>query len=662
MNEFKLKNRPTFPKRAVVTSGMPYGNKNLHCGHISTFIHSDFYARFLRDRLGKDNVIYVCGTDCYGSPILEGYRKLVEKGEFFGTIVDYVKKNHEAQEEVLKKYDISLDLFGASAFGEAKPYHDKTSEWIFNKLLASGKLEVLSTLQFFDKAKNTFLNGRQVVGKCPFEGCASEHAYADECDQGHQYMPEELLDPVSTLSGQTPELREIENYYLDLGAYTELLKEWIADLEEHTPTRKYVIKEIKEFLKKPEIYIKNEFKEKFLALKDMPKYELVEEKNKPSFTIIFEKLSLREKACEILTSNEIRYRTGKTLVPFRLTGNIEWGVKVPDTAKIKNLTFWVWPESLWAPISFTKTYLQDSGDLWKNWWCSADAKVYQFIGEDNIYFYGPAQSGIWLATQGKNPLAIVPDGELKFTQIVANKHTLFLGRKASSSSETPPPMAEDLLKYYTPEQIRAHMLGANVGNNNVPFSPKPLNPNASPEEADPVLKEGSLFTNVLNRAVRSVFYVLGENYNWTIPAGEPSQSVKEEGENLILDCERLTYDQKIHVVMNKLDGYIRNINKHFVKLSKECAWNTLEANQGIVDVLYMIRVATLLSHPILPRGTEMIADYLKVDKEKFFSWDYCFENLAYFYNNEGAHKIKELLPRVDFFKKHPSQLGIDSVE
>ena len=247
MNEFKLKNRPTFPKRAVVTSGMPYGNKNLHCGHISTFIHSDFYARFLRDRLGKDNVIYVCGTDCYGSPILEGYRKLVEKGAFSGTIVDYVKKNHEAQEEVLYKYDISLDLFGASAFGEAKPYHDKTSEWIFNKLLASGKLEVLSTLQFFDKAKNTFLNGRQVVGKCPFEGCASEHAYADECDQGHQYMPEELLDPVSTLSGQTPELREIENYYLDLGAYTELLKEWIADLEEHTPTRKYVIKEIKNF-------------------------------------------------------------------------------------------------------------------------------------------------------------------------------------------------------------------------------------------------------------------------------------------------------------------------------------------------------------------------------------------------------------------------------
>ena len=48
--------RPAWPKRAVVTSGMPYGNKSLHCGHITLFIHSDFFARFLRDRIGSENV------------------------------------------------------------------------------------------------------------------------------------------------------------------------------------------------------------------------------------------------------------------------------------------------------------------------------------------------------------------------------------------------------------------------------------------------------------------------------------------------------------------------------------------------------------------------------------------------------------------------------
>ena len=72
-------NRPYFPKRAVITGGMPYGNKQLHFGHVGgVFVFADTYARFLRDRIGKDNVIFVSGTDCYGSPIAESYRKLKE--------------------------------------------------------------------------------------------------------------------------------------------------------------------------------------------------------------------------------------------------------------------------------------------------------------------------------------------------------------------------------------------------------------------------------------------------------------------------------------------------------------------------------------------------------------------------------------------------------
>ena len=71
--------RPEFTKRAVITGGMPYGNKTLHFGHVGgMYVHADVYARFLRDRIGKVNVIFVSGTDCYGSPIAEGYRKKVK--------------------------------------------------------------------------------------------------------------------------------------------------------------------------------------------------------------------------------------------------------------------------------------------------------------------------------------------------------------------------------------------------------------------------------------------------------------------------------------------------------------------------------------------------------------------------------------------------------
>ena len=85
--------RPEFPKRAVVTSGMPYGDKELHFGHIGgLWVHADTFARFLRDRIGKDNVIFVSGTDCYGSPIVEKYRKLSERGLVTGSIEDFVRK------------------------------------------------------------------------------------------------------------------------------------------------------------------------------------------------------------------------------------------------------------------------------------------------------------------------------------------------------------------------------------------------------------------------------------------------------------------------------------------------------------------------------------------------------------------------------------------
>ena len=107
-----MQERPHFPKRAIVTAGMPYGNKGLHFGHVAgVFVPADITARFLRDRLGGENVIFVSGTDCYGSPINEGYRKLVEAGEFDGTISEYVMRNHERQKDVLDAYDISLDVF-----------------------------------------------------------------------------------------------------------------------------------------------------------------------------------------------------------------------------------------------------------------------------------------------------------------------------------------------------------------------------------------------------------------------------------------------------------------------------------------------------------------------------------------------------------------------
>ena len=121
--------RQEWPARAVVTAGMPYGNKPLHFGHIAgVFVPADCYARFLRDRIGAENVRFISGTDCFGSPIDEGYRKLVEAGEFDGTIAEYVQRNHDAQKATLDAYDISLSIYEGSGIGHAGECQQLVSE------------------------------------------------------------------------------------------------------------------------------------------------------------------------------------------------------------------------------------------------------------------------------------------------------------------------------------------------------------------------------------------------------------------------------------------------------------------------------------------------------------------------------------------------------
>lgn len=655
--------RPNFPKRAIVTGGMPYGNKTLHFGHVGgMFVHADVYARFLRDRIGKENVIFVSGTDCYGSPIAEGYRKKCEAG-FEGTIEDYVMENHNQQKKTLDEYEISLDIFGASGLEDTKEVHQEMTNEFITTLYKNGWLEKMVTKQFYDPKANCFLNGRQVVGKCPIKGCQSEKGYADECDLGHQYMPEDLIDPKSTLTNEKPIMKDVVNWYFKLTECNDLLEKYVDDISTQPNVRRIVWETMKESLAKPIIYVRKEGIETYKAIKnELPEHICSSLENvKDSFTIEFKTLKDREAACDILTKNQVRYRTGKTLVPLRLTGNISWGVKAPSLEGEEGLTVWVWPESLWAPISFTKAYFARKGesqDKYKDFWCDPEAKVYQFIGQDNIYFYGVAQMPMFMAQQGKDNLSIHPEkGQLQLPTLVANHHILFLDKKASSSSEIKPPMAEDLLQYYTAEQLRAHFLALALANKSVSFMPKPLNPNANEKEPDPVLAQANLYTNVLNRLARSCFYTSQQYYDGKLPYGTVSEDIKKISEKAILDYEQMMYRFELHQIQNVLDTYIRQANKYWAKNMNDASKNNDEAlrKQTLIDGFHMLRVATVLAHPIMPTGTEKTAEYLNVDKDKFFSWDYIFEDLYFFFDDKENHTLKTLQQKEDFYVKHPSQ-------
>ena len=79
-----------FDEKIIVTAALPYSNGEIHLGHIaSTYLSADIFVRYLR--LKGKNVIFVCGDDDFGTPILV---KAEEKGISPQEYVDLWHKDH----------------------------------------------------------------------------------------------------------------------------------------------------------------------------------------------------------------------------------------------------------------------------------------------------------------------------------------------------------------------------------------------------------------------------------------------------------------------------------------------------------------------------------------------------------------------------------------
>jgi methionyl-tRNA synthetase len=292
--------------------------------------------------------------------------------------------------------------------------------------------------------------------------------------------------------------------------------------------------------------------------------------------------------------------------------------------------------------------------------------VYQFIGQDNLYFYGVAQPAL---IEALKPGDIMTPGEteapIRQTKLIANHHILFGNKKASSSSEHKPPTADELLDYYTVEQLRAHFLALGLGQKSVGFKPKAFDEDEAkrndPRVADPVLKEGALLTNVFNRLARSCFYEAKNNFESYMPLGRPSQEAIDKVYEVLHAYDETMYKVELHSIMSIMDEFIRWSNKYWTDGIREAELKGDDElrKQVLLDSFYLLRTVTLLMHPVVPSGCERICDYMGFAAEDFFSWNYDFfgndELCSAGEVEEGWHRVRDLPPRFDFFKKHPSQ-------
>lgn len=300
------------PKRYTVTAALPYTNGPIHIGHLAgVYVPSDIYARYLR-QMGRD-VAFICGSDEHGVAIsMKAKKEGITPQEVIDKYNGIIKKSFD-------DFGISFDNYSRTS---AKIHHETASAF-FKKLYDDGIFVEEVTEQLYDEKAQQFLADRFVTGTCP--KCGNPEAYGDQCEScGSTLNATDLINPKSTISGETPVVRETKHWFLPLNRYDDFLREWI--LKGHAKDWK------------PNVY------------------------------------------------GQVKSWIDGGLEPRAVTRDLDWGIDVPvQGAEGKKL--YVWFDAPIGYISSTKEWAQREGKDWEPYWKSDDTKLVHFIGKDNIVFH-----------------------------------------------------------------------------------------------------------------------------------------------------------------------------------------------------------------------------------------------------------------------------------
>ena len=322
-------------KNILVAVAWPYASGSRHLGHIGgAYLPADIFARY--HRAVGNNVLMVSGSDVHGTPITvradaEGVQP-----------IDIVNKYHNEFLGYWEKLGISWDNYTTTMTDN----HKEVTQEMFLKIKENGFIEKNKSIQAFDPQEKKFLPDRYVEGTCPCPVAYSE-ARGDQCDScGKTLDPEELINPISKISGNKAEFKETEHFFLKLSLLEDQLASWLDEKEGWRP---HVINWAKSFVKE----------------------------------------GLQDRA---------------------ITRDLDWGVEIPVDDLGSGKKIYVWFEAVIGYLSASKEWAKNNGNEkeWEEWWNNESAETYYFIGKDNVPFHAVIWPSILLAYEGLNLPTNVP--------------------------------------------------------------------------------------------------------------------------------------------------------------------------------------------------------------------------------------------------------------
>ncbi len=314
--------------KVLVTAALPYANGRVHLGHLAgAYLPADIYVRWRR--LKGDEVVFICGSDEHGVPIT---LQAIKRGISPQQVVD---EYHEANGQAFEAAGVKFDIWGRTS----SPEHVTLSQAFFTSLLEQGYITQQSIQQLYSEKSKMFLPDRYVEGICP--RCDYEDARGDQCDNcGGTYEVIELKSPRCALPGDdsTPILKETKHWFLQLDAFQDRLKEYIASHGKDSPHPWPL-----NALRGAEGWVKMKHKDGSVGLKAR---------------------------C--------------------ITRDTNWGVPIPlDDPIVEGKRLYVWFDAPIGYVTFTQQLFAQRGDPegWKAYWQNPDCPIYNFIGKDNIPFH-----------------------------------------------------------------------------------------------------------------------------------------------------------------------------------------------------------------------------------------------------------------------------------
>ncbi|MDD9967970.1 MAG: class I tRNA ligase family protein [Myxococcales bacterium] len=591
------------PSRAVVTAGMPYANGPLHIGHLAgAQIPADIHARFLGMLIGRSNVLFVCGTDDHGST---SELAAIQAGRPLREFIDEV---HERQASTLARYQVDLDVYSGTSRPDCFALQQALSNSFLAALDRNGLLDKRVSKQWYDPVLERFLADRFVRGRCPNPGCDNPDAYGDQCDRcGQQHDPTDLIEPRSAVSDGTPELRETAHWYLDMWSVSETLREWVES--KSRTWRAGVLSLCLDHLR-PSLRIQAADEAAYKALKStLPKHKQRYARGK-QVVLQFGKRADFDAAQEALSEAGIESSPVDGWAHRAITRDAPWGIPVPEgDADLAGKTLYVWPDSLMAPISFTKLALQARGqdpETYSDYWRDPNAAIYQFLGQDNVFFYVLMQGAMWLGSQS-DPSRLPAAGELQLTDVFGAFHLMVQGDKMSKSRGNFYTAAQLLdERGYSPDQVRYYLAILGLHEKNSDFEFQKLD------------ERNAFLAGPMNAAFEKPISAAHSKFGGRVPAGTLSDKVNTETTRIVARYLKAMQRADYPALIFEIERYARTINSLFAQFKPhDDRRPEAERADALYSSFFVLKNLIILLYPFVPSTADRVRESLRLPPSVF---------------------------------------------